>query len=58
MKMSIKEETKKQILEAGDSLPPSFDEKDEEELNLETHLLDVKAMLEDCKHLGIKLRRN
>ena len=49
MKMSIKEESKKQILEAGDSLPPSFDEKDEEELNLETHLLDVKAMLEDCK---------
>ena len=49
MKMSIKEQSKKQILEAGESLPPSFNEPDEEETDLETHLVDVKAMLEECK---------
>ena len=49
MKMSIKEQSKKQILEAGESLPPSFNEPDEEEMDLETHLVDVKAMLEECK---------
>jgi hypothetical protein len=48
MKISIKQQTKKAMLEAGE-MPPSEEEKDEEEMKLETHLLDVKLILEECK---------
>jgi hypothetical protein len=48
MKVGIKKQQKQAILEEGGMPPPELD-KDEDEMRLESHLVDVKAILEECK---------